>query len=122
MSAQNPLVWLKPQGAQAMTDIAARKAQITERKLELLARMTFVDEELSTHGSADWEDNATEHEEDETLQALGLSAQREIPMLEAALKRIEAGEYGFCTKCGTQISDERLDLLPATPFCRDCAQ
>ncbi len=105
-----------------MTDLAARKAQITERKLELIARMNYVDQELSSHGSPDWEDNAIEHEEDETLQALGHAAQHELPMLEAALKRIEAAEYGFCAKCGAAISEDRLDLLPATPFCRNCAQ
>ncbi|MBM3612798.1 MAG: TraR/DksA family transcriptional regulator, partial [Alphaproteobacteria bacterium] len=26
------------------------------------------------------------------------------------------GEYGFCARCGSAISAERLDLLPATPF------
>jgi RNA polymerase-binding transcription factor DksA len=24
--------------------------------------------------------------------------------------------------CGKEISAERLDVLPATPFCRDCAR
>ena len=105
-----------------MTDITTRKAQITERRLELLARMTSVDQELGTHGSPDWEDNAVEHSEDETLEALGVAAQREIVMLDAALARIKEGEYGFCVKCGTEISAERLDLLPATPFCKNCAQ
>ncbi|MFN7003364.1 MAG: TraR/DksA family transcriptional regulator [Roseinatronobacter sp.] len=105
-----------------MTDIAARRAQIKERQLELMARATFVDQELGAHGSQDWEDNATEHEDDETLEALGHAAQKELQMLEAALKRIEAGEYGFCAKCGTAISEARLDLLPATPFCQTCAQ
>ena len=105
-----------------MTDIAARTAQIKDRKLELMARMSSVDQELGAHGSPDWEDNAIEHEEDETLEALGLAAQKEILMLDAALKRIDAGEYGFCVKCGEAISDERLNLLPATPFCRNCAQ
>lgn len=104
-----------------MTDITTRKAQITERRLELLARMSSVDQELGSHGSQDWEDNAVEHSEDETLEALGQAAQRELPMLDAALKRIEAGEYGFCVTCGTEISQERLDLLPATPFCKACA-
>ena len=105
-----------------MTDIAARTAQIKDRKLELMARMSSVDQELGAHGSPDWEDNAIEHEEDETLEALGLAAQKEILMLDAALKRIEAGEYGFCVTCGNDISEQRLDLLPATPFCRNCAQ
>ncbi|MCC5957263.1 MAG: TraR/DksA family transcriptional regulator [Natronohydrobacter sp.] len=105
-----------------MTDIAARRDQIKQRQLELMARATFIDQELGTHGSPDWEDNATEHEDDETLEALGHAAQRELQMLDAAMKRIEADEYGFCVKCGTEISEERLDLLPATPFCRNCAQ
>jgi len=105
-----------------MTDIAARTAQIKDRRLELVARMSSVDQELGAHGSPDWEDNAVEHEEDETLEALGIAAQKEILMLDAALKRIDAGEYGYCVTCGTAISEQRLDLLPATPFCRNCAQ
>ncbi|WP_296479181.1 TraR/DksA C4-type zinc finger protein [Roseinatronobacter sp.] len=104
-----------------MTDIAARIAQIKDRQLELIARVTHVDQELAAHGSPDWEDNAIEHEEDETLEALGNAAKKEIMMLDAALKRIDAGEYGFCVACGNDISEERLDLLPATPFCRNCA-
>ena len=104
-----------------MTDIAARIAQIKDRQLELIARVTHVDQELAAHGSPDWEDNAIEHEEDETLEALGNAAKKEIMMLDAALTRIDAGEYGFCVACGNDISEERLDLLPATPFCRNCA-
>ena len=105
-----------------MTDIAERLAQLKQRHLELTARMSFVDQELSEHGSPDWEDNATEHEDDETLEALGLAAQAELQMIDAALTRIDAGEYGFCVKCGAEIAAARLDLLPATPFCRNCAQ
>ncbi len=104
-----------------MTDMDARKAQIEARRHELLARMTWIEQELDSHGSPDWDDNATEHEEDETLEALGRAAQRELPVLDAALARIAAGEYGFCVKCGAEISAERLDLLPGTPFCRNCA-
>ncbi len=105
-----------------MIDITERLAQLKARQLELTARMSFLDQELSEHGSPDWEDNATEHEDDETLEALGLAAQAELQMIDAALSRIEAGEYGFCVKCGVEILAARLDLLPATPFCRDCAQ
>ncbi|MDD7973307.1 TraR/DksA family transcriptional regulator [Roseinatronobacter alkalisoli] len=108
-----------------MTDqstLRARKEQLTERRLELMARMSFVDQELSSPGSPDWEENAVEHEEDETLNALGQSAQAELRMIAAALARLEQGEYGFCTICGAEISAARLDLLPATPFCKRCAR
>ena len=107
-----------------MTDMISledRKAQLTERRLELLARMSFVDQELSNPGNPDWEENATEHEEDETLSALGQSAQAELRMIDAAFTRLGLGEYGFCTTCGAEISAARLDLLPATPFCKRCA-
>ena len=62
-----------------------------------------------------------ERESDEVLEDLGLSAQHEMRMIDAALRRVEDGEYGYCVKCGAQIAEERLDVLPATPFCRDCA-
>ncbi|TVS03824.1 MAG: TraR/DksA family transcriptional regulator [Rhodobacteraceae bacterium] len=101
--------------------IEDRAEQIRDRKRELLARMTYVDQELHHEANPDWEDSATESEQDEPLEALGLAAQQEIRMLDAALARIAEEEYGFCTKCGAQISEERLDLLPATPFCRNCA-
>jgi RNA polymerase-binding transcription factor DksA len=55
------------------------------------------------------------------LEDLGQSAQTELRMIDAAMARIEEGEYGYCTKCGDKIAEDRLDLLPATPFCANCA-
>jgi len=52
---------------------------------------------------------------------MGQSGLAEIDVIRAALARIEDGSYGFCVKCGERISEERLDVLPATPFCRKCA-
>ncbi|MFK7837288.1 MAG: TraR/DksA family transcriptional regulator [Sulfitobacter sp.] len=40
--------------------------------------------------------------------------------IHAALKRIEEGEYGFCTDCGEEIAPARLAADPAIPRCRDC--
>jgi RNA polymerase-binding transcription factor DksA len=45
----------------------------------------------------------------------------ELRQISAALQRIDAGDFGTCTKCGAKIDEERLDLLPQTPFCRHCA-
>jgi len=39
----------------------------------------------------------------------------------AALERIEAGTFGRCENCGQEISRQRLDALPYTPFCVQCA-
>lgn len=98
-----------------------RKGELDKRLADLKARMVEIDAELDTHQAKDWEEMATEREGDEVLEDLGLSAQSEIRMIEAALGRMEAGEYGECVQCGDRISEDRLDLIPATPFCRNCA-
>ncbi|HEX9762003.1 MAG TPA: TraR/DksA C4-type zinc finger protein [Acidimicrobiia bacterium] len=38
-----------------------------------------------------------------------------------ALGRIEAGEYGLCESCGKSIPLERLDILPYSTLCVECA-
>lgn len=43
--------------------------------------------------------------------------QRDIVLIEAALKRLADGEYGYCVTCGEPVEAERLQLNPATPFC-----
>jgi RNA polymerase-binding transcription factor DksA len=42
--------------------------------------------------------------------------------IEAAMRRLDDGLYGTCTACGLQIAVERLDALPATPTCVNCAR
>lgn len=44
-----------------------------------------------------------------------------IKALEAAIRRIEAGEFGFCNDCGEFIGLPRLELDPTIMRCRDCA-
>jgi RNA polymerase-binding transcription factor DksA len=39
----------------------------------------------------------------------------------AARARLEAGTYGICERCREPIAHERLEAVPATRFCRTCA-
>lgn len=104
-----------------MISTEQRKVQLETRLADLKSRLKGLDAELDSHNNPDWEDLATEREGDEVLEDLGAAGQLEIRQITAALQRITEGEYGVCTKCGTAIGDERLDLLPHTPFCRTCA-
>ncbi len=96
-------------------------ARLTARLAELKARLTGIEETLESHTTRDWEDLATEREGDEVLEGLGLSGQAEIRMIEAALRRIDVGDYGVCARCGAEISPERLDAVPYAPMCTACA-
>lgn len=105
-----------------MKRIEDRRAEMEARLLDLQGRMGAIEAELDSHQAQDWEELATEREGDEVLEGMGLSAKAEVRAIQAALARISTGEYGLCQKCGAEISEERLDLLPYTPFCRSCAK
>jgi DnaK suppressor protein len=45
-----------------------------------------------------------------------------LEQIEAALARIEDGNYGSCIECGTRIPKTRLQVLPHTPYCVKCAE
>jgi len=46
----------------------------------------------------------------------------ELQRIEAALKRLDTDEYGYCLTCGDEISVRRLELDPAATVCIDCAR
>lgn len=104
-----------------MKPIATRKGALLARLAQLQGRLAGIEAELDGHDSKDWEDLATEREADEVLERLGQGGQAEIRRIEAALARLARGEYGTCVKCGARIDEARLDALPDTPHCRDCA-
>lgn len=100
-----------------MKSIEERKAQLTARRDFLEGRIAEIGAEFDSHDSKDWEEMATEREGDEVLADLGQSARSELRMIAAAFTRVEDGEYGYCVTCGDEIAEDRLDLIPATPFC-----
>ena len=104
-----------------MTTLKDRRATLLGRLKELDSRLHSIEAELDVEHSKDWEDSATEREGEEVLESLGAAGQEEIRRIQAALRRMREGEYGVCAECGGDISQERLDVLPATPFCKTCA-
>ncbi len=104
-----------------MTREAKYRPILQARMAELDARILEIGEELDSHQSKDWEELATERETDEVLEHEGTMAQEEIAKIKAALARMDEGEFGYCVKCGDEISEDRLDAVPYTPFCRKCA-
>ncbi|MEP9404530.1 MULTISPECIES: TraR/DksA family transcriptional regulator [Alphaproteobacteria] len=60
------------------------------------------------------------------VQAMALAAQRhrqaERSRIDAALMRIDSGDYGWCARCGEEIEARRLDHTAATAMCLACAK
>lgn len=104
-----------------MLDTERYREALMQRLHQLDARLHAIEAELDAPKERDWEEAATEREGDEVLERLGLSGEAEIARIRAALERIRRNTYGTCTLCGEQISAARLDVLPETPLCRQCA-
>jgi RNA polymerase-binding transcription factor DksA len=67
-------------------------------------------------------DLGTDNFEHETsLGLLELQGQT-LGEVDAALERIRAGNFGRCQECGQEISRGRLEALPHTPYCIECAK
>ncbi len=92
-------------------------------KDKLTRRLDAIDRDIRHEGmSADWGEQATERENDEVLESLGNASAEELIKINSALKRIDAGEYFYCSICGEEIPAARLDLLPFTTCCVNCAE
>ncbi|HUW73526.1 MAG TPA: TraR/DksA C4-type zinc finger protein [Methyloceanibacter sp.] len=59
------------------------------------------------------------------VQAMAVATDRrrqeEARRVEAAIKRVDEGEYGFCIACGEEIAVKRLAVDPTIPTCIACA-
>lgn len=65
-------------------------------------------------------DIATETYEREKDIALREDQRIRLAEVDAALRRIDTGEFGRCTKCGREIPAERLQAMPFAARCLHC--
>ena len=106
-------------------ELATRKADLQRQRRVILETAQRAQQELEALRNAErdpeFEEGAqTEHEE-YTLRRLGEAQLKQIELIDGALARIEAGEYGFCQDCGIDINPKRLEVLPFAAYCTDCA-
>lgn len=100
----------------------ALRALLNEKKEELTARLTRISANLRRGYEADSKERAQQLEDNEVVDALGNEARAEIAKISAALRRMDAGEFGICTECGMPIKEGRLNAHPYAEECIDCAE
>lgn len=109
------------------------RAALLERREQLqgtikhhdLAGSSLVEETgelMSSSADNHLADTATETFERELDEGLEEDAERQLGEVDAALERIENGNYGTCVVCGAQIPEERLEAIPWATLCVDDAR
>jgi RNA polymerase-binding transcription factor DksA len=90
------------------------------RLADLNRRLHLVDSDLGRRKDADDEDRAVELENNDVLEGFGRAGQEEVRAINAALQRLENGTFGICVKCGSPISEARLEAVPFAVTCQSC--
>lgn len=90
------------QAIAATGDDPAAIVELDQTKVGRLSRMDAMQAQAMAQ--------ASEQRREETLR-----------QIDAALKRIDDDEYGYCLKCGEPINPKRLEFDPTVTLCIECA-
>ena len=96
---------------------------LTERRRVLLETQESQQGELQALQAQDrdpeYEEGAQVKFADDVLTSLSETSRREVMQIDAALGRMDEGEYGECIDCGQEIPIARLRALPFTLRCQE---
>jgi len=98
-----------------------RRQAMEERLASMEKRLAAVTKDITKTLSSDFAEQATERENDDVLEEIARETQTTILRLQAAIRRIDDDTYGICSSCGEDIAEKRLDALPETTLCVNCA-
>lgn len=77
---------------------------------------------LQSHSVPDQEDLQADKAVNQTLAKLTLNQyEQRLKLIDEALHRIEADDYGFCQSCGAAIGFSQLIAEPEIRLCVNCA-
>jgi len=106
-------------------DVTQVRAQLLARRDEILERETATKESRDPVELDQARMGRLSRMDALQTQAMAQDAERrrkiELQKIDAALRRIEDGEYGYCVACGDEIPKARLAFDPAVASCINCA-
>jgi DnaK suppressor protein len=100
-------------------DVRAQLEREREALRGELAELGFGDESLTY--DANFADSSQVTAERGEAEALAASLRDALGEVEHALAKMDEGTYGLCESCGNPINPARLEAMPSTRLCIDCA-
>jgi DnaK suppressor protein len=98
-------------------NLLLRRNKIMERLERVENHLRHTDKPLE----ADFAEQAIERANDQVLEALDENMRQEVLQIDHAINLMEQGKYGVCEFCHKPISEKRLEALPYSNLCINCA-
>ena len=95
---------------------------LMEKKKSVLAGLGAQIDRSTRSGRMNEDDQAqVSHEESVSLKLNNLDYSQ-LRLIEAALDRLQTGDYGVCLSCEEPIPGRRLDAIPWAHYCVPCQE
>lgn len=101
------------------------RAKLLDRRRELFADAARTEDDVLQLEQEPQSESAEQGQEENLIRLLDRMDTRlkaEIESIDRALIRLETGGYGVCARCGGEIGQSRLGVLPWAEHCIDCAR
>jgi DnaK suppressor protein len=107
-------------------DLEGIRRALLQRRRSLQEASRGASDELASLKAADrdaeYEETAQVESAEYTLITVLEVHRRELIQIDAALARIDEGSYGTCLDCELEIPYDRLQAMPFSVRCAECAQ
>jgi len=108
----------KPAGVE--NDLNVYRAGLLEKRASVLAGLGNRFDTMARMGRVAEDDQAQiSHDEFVSLRMNGLDY-RQLRLVEEAMDRLDAGDYGVCLGCDEPIAGKRLSAIPWARYCVAC--
>ncbi len=100
------------------------KTMLEDRRQEIQDKLRSLRETLPVEATTvkDAEEQSVDDFVQEMDFALMQMKAESLGKIDEAIRRLEAGVYGVCAECGTEIAEARLKALPFATLCVSCQE
>ncbi len=104
------------------SDRVGHRAKLMEKRTSVLSGLGMRFDTLARMGRVAEDDQAQlSHDEFVSLRMNGLDY-GQLRLVDEALDRLDAGDYGTCLECDQPIAEKRLRALPWARYCVACQE
>src|SRR3954467_1814219 len=97
------------------------RAALQEEQTHLKAQLADLGADSGIAYDENFADSGQVAAEQGENRALIGQLEETLTEVERALAKLDEGAYGTCESCGKAIGGPRLEAMPATRYCIDCA-